>query len=189
MMALVLASAVGVVGTGWIATVIGWTILLSALAVVLVQTRRLLAEPIDEQQHTRSLVIWLLIFFSLLFIGAMAVGRISLGVQMGTVSRYVTLTTPAIVGLYFHLTRMKLAGWRCPLLCVVVIALSVSALCVRPREERSMRWYLRRQDAVAGYLSSNGDISVANRAIGTSIHPRWDTRNFRQNSITCDAID
>jgi hypothetical protein len=173
MMALLFANGAGFVGTGPLPNIIGWSLFLSAIAVALIHTRALLSAAPDSNAPTDKVraVIWILIAFSMLFAAGMAVGRISLGVQMGTVSRYVTLVLPALLGLYFHLLTKKPSRWRRVILIGATAMLAIFALHVRPHEEHAMTTYFNIKTRWREVYRQTQDIDRASRAAGTNVHP------------------
>jgi hypothetical protein len=182
MMALLFANGAGFVGTSLLPSIVGWTLMLAALFVLFIHTRALLFADETEPRPTRQIriVIWILITFSLLFDAGMAVGRISFGVQMATVSRYVTLILPALLGLYFHLLTLRPAPWRTAILIGATAILAIFALHLRTREEISMLTYRNTKNRWREVYRQTDDIAIASRAVGTVIHPTPDKTHLKQ---------
>ncbi len=174
MMALLFANGAGFVGTGFIPSLIGWALLPCVIWVGFVHGRSLVVAAAKDETSNTALhgVIWILVTFSILFAAGVAVGRISFGVQLATFSRYVTLTLPALLGLYLHLLNRPPARWRKGVFIGATTLLAIFALHVRPREERLMATYSIAKTQWRDVYRRTEDIDIASSAIGTPIHPQ-----------------
>lgn len=101
-MARMFATATGVGRS--VRTLTGW-VLLTGGGVILA-THALRAAR-TKSATTLPLTITVLIGFSLLFSANAAVGRVCLGLNAATASRYVTLLLPAVLGTYFFLLTVE----------------------------------------------------------------------------------
>ena len=93
---------------GGLASVAGVVLLAIALGVCCIHGRRIVRNGLFA--NPASLIITVLVSYSILFCIFTAVGRLGLGIQYAQVSRYVTLAVPLYVGLYFHLLTLG-QGW------------------------------------------------------------------------------
>ena len=176
--ALALANFCGVSGTGLFSSLVGVG-LLGLIVVVGFHNARIAVQSIDPSgaggfasrpSHARnqvSLVIAILILFTLMFAVNMAIGRISLGLRAAHASRYFTCLIPAFFALYLHVLTLNDALSRRLLMGVMVVEFAAALLPLRAADVERIellrlgkaRWknvYLRREnveaaDALAGF--------------------------------------
>lgn len=84
-----------------ISSIVGTVLLVAAIAILVYHAQRLARQGIYSNQT--SLVIAVLIAFSLLICFSTAIGRMQFGMYSSQASRYVTELIPGYLGMYFHL--------------------------------------------------------------------------------------
>jgi hypothetical protein len=105
-----------------IAMAAGAFLLLILIVVLVFHAQRLLQHGLYFDRI--SLVVVVLIGYSLLFCLNTAVGRIPLGLQQAQVSRYLTLMIPLYLAFYFHLQTIRVDRLR-PLFLSAYLAISI----------------------------------------------------------------
>jgi hypothetical protein len=98
---LMLANAQGIPGRGGFAIGAGVAVSLVLIAICLWHGRRFVANSVEGQR--RSVIIFCLAAFALMYCFNTALGRVFLGVEQARTSRYVTLMIPAGLTIYFSL--------------------------------------------------------------------------------------
>jgi hypothetical protein len=169
-MVLALANVAGASGVGWWPTTLGSVILVILVAVGVQRGVECFVH--QPGNHGLALVVTILISFSLLFDGGMAVGRLSLGVGFAANSRYIPLLSPAFVGLYLHLRSLPSLRLRSVTLVLLAVPFAISAVRPRAVDERTMQWF---HDVKAKWKEAYVEtdrFDIATRYAGYPIHPR-----------------
>ncbi|MCB9889180.1 MAG: hypothetical protein H6836_06345 [Planctomycetes bacterium] len=167
LIARALANVVGVRGAA--ADGIGLVLLAAAVWTVTVQARALVRSSATEYSRPGTAVL-LTTGFSLLFCANVAIGRMSLGVDAGMVSRYVPLLIPLFFGLYLQATQLP-PRIRFPVLGLTLglhVLGSVGSLeqtnaAAAAFHDTKLAW----RDA----FLDGGSIAAADAAARSSIHP------------------
>ena len=94
-------------GRGLISALIGVAVVVTLIGVLLHHARLLVLSWTRDQFSNVSLVIVVLITFSLLFAFNAAFGRVCLGISSAAAGRYMPYLIPGFLGLYFHLTAVS----------------------------------------------------------------------------------
>lgn len=89
----------------YLAMLCGVVLALTAVVALLIHCR-LILKP-DSKERGVSLVIVILLGYTLLFAANTAFGRAGMGLNISQSSRYVTLMIPGFLALYFHLLTIK----------------------------------------------------------------------------------
>lgn len=84
---------------------------------------------------SHHLVVAFLSLYTLLFLANMAVGRISLGLEAATGSRYTPLITPAFFALFLHISLVWKSGWP-RRTCLAILGLLLLQGLVLPQTRR-----------------------------------------------------
>jgi hypothetical protein len=150
-----------VAGTIWLVTLI---------AVLFFHGRRLIWQGVYANRV--SLIITLLISYSLLFCLNTAIGRIPLGLDSAQASRYVPLIIPAYLALFFHLLTLQIAKRR-QLILLAYLAISIVWVLPIPTgmvESRAFKYYTNKTNWKACYLRFE-DIEKCNQLTDFRIYP------------------
>lgn len=118
----------------------------------------------------RSDVVAFLCVFSFLFSANVAVGRISVGLDAGMVSRYLTFLVPLWVGGYFLLLEFGERTRQFGALALFVLLAYADKSFADSRMAGLSRLAEDKRSWVAAYLES-GDILEANEASGFEVYP------------------
>ena len=90
---------------GALVHLVGVPLLITLIAVCVVNCRKLFSQGVYSDKT--SLIVVLLVGFSLLFCLNAAIGRTPLGLEAAQANRYLTLLIPAFLGLYFYLLTLR----------------------------------------------------------------------------------
>jgi hypothetical protein len=152
----------------FIPLIAGAALLGISIAVLAYHGRRLAHK--DMYSDPASLVIVVLITFSLLFCFATAVGRISLGLHQAQVSRYLTLMIPAYLGWYFHLLSIGPGKMRQPALSALMLMSVVGSLPTGIVEAQAQRMHDNKMNWRRCYLHLE-DVEKCDVLTGVRIFP------------------
>jgi hypothetical protein len=133
-----------------ISIVAGTFILLILVAVLVFHGRRFFKEGLYFDRI--SLIVVILIGYSLIFCIFTAVGRTPLGLQQAQVSRYLTLLIPAFLALYFHLYTIRNVKLRQLFLLVYLLMSIVGSLPIRMIDTLPLKNYNDKKNWKACYL-------------------------------------
>lgn len=164
--ALMFANLLRLKGHGLLPTIVG-LILLAIAAWIFV--RNLRPAWRDDSPHKFRYVMLALTGFSLLYAANAAVGRVCFGVEYGQSSRYAPYLFPVFLAFYFALLELQSPPRRNVIITIYVIALTVAAIFLAPRDRRTIAYYrdgktgwkacyLRLQDPVACTQQTRFDI-------------------------------
>jgi hypothetical protein len=143
--------------------------LLAILIFVLVyHGRRVIKQGIHTDQV--SLIITILISYSLLFCFVTAIGRVCTGLDLAQVSRYTTLLIPAFLALYFHLATIKTTRVSILILASYIGIASLGSLPFGIIEGIAEQTYIAKLNWKSCYLQSY-DIESCNEQTNFMIYP------------------
>jgi hypothetical protein len=118
-----------------------------------------------------SLIVVILISFSLMFLANAAVGRLCLGLAGSQASRYMTLLIPAFFGLYLHLLVVRPHGLRQGLLAGLVVLLVLGLQPFDLGEGHPARYYSRMKEVWKACYLQLEDVAACDRQTGYQIYP------------------
>ncbi len=151
----------------------GAAILLCSAVVLAVQTRRFAARDCTRD---RSLIVGVLLSFSMLFAGGAAVGRVCLGLGAADASRYATLLIPAFLGLYLYLLSISSRMWRTMAVGALAVLIVPNALRVPP----AARWFAEGKHAWSACYLQTESIEHCDKATRFVIYPHPEKTGLRQ---------
>lgn len=144
--------------------VIGGVIL---FAVCYAFIKTLISIYMNKEFNNLQLITLLLIAFSLLFMIATAVGRVSFGIAAGTASRYVIYVIPSLIGLYLYI----ISNAQNKVLLLFLIPFSLSCLYSQKAIDNMKVFKSSKQEWKRVYLETNSINSANNSAKHYKIYP------------------
>lgn len=123
-----------------------------------------------------SLVIVILISFTLLFCINAAVGRTPIGLEAAQANRYVSLMIPAFLGIYLHLLTIKTKALRWVALGCFLLAASAGSLPL-DRIDRFGEDHYRQKLAWRSCYLECEDVHQCNEQVGNEMFLRLDARD------------
>lgn len=117
-----------------------------------------------------SLVITILISYSLLFCMSTAIGRVCTGLQLAQVSRYMTLLVPLFLAIYFHLVYLKQTRLSIFILISYIAIASLGSLPLGIIEGIASKTYVSKTEWKSCYLQTY-DIDSCNQITNFEIYP------------------
>ncbi len=123
----------------------------------------------------KSMIIFYLSSFTLLFTFFTAVGRVCLGFETALSSRYVPYAIPGILALYFVYLELsnnpKFKLWQRYLLISAVILLFVRKEVLSTAEKQSINWYRQGKKAWVECYLKHHDIEFCNKTANFKVYP------------------
>jgi hypothetical protein len=159
-----------------IATLAGAVVLVVLVVTLLFHGRILVRQGVYS--HRLSLVITVMIGFSLLFCLNTAMGRVPLGLAAAESSRYVTLMIPAYLALYFHLLTIRVVGLRWLLLSGYLAMSIAGSLPLGIVDSQALKYYENRVNWKACYLQLE-DAAQCDKLTHFQIYPNNDALQSR----------
>jgi hypothetical protein len=148
-----------------LASILGIAVVAMASSLLLKHLRTLGEDSFPDRA---SLLIVILLGFSLTFSAATAVGRVCLGLEGARASRYLTLLIPAFLGIYFCILAVRSKRTRSGLAGIFVLALLPSALQRNHKEIESFSAH--KQSWKQCYLAHE-DIRVCDAETNFQLYP------------------
>jgi len=116
-----------------------------------------------------DIVVVLLLAFSLIFSASAAVGRLGLGLEVATSSRYVPLLTTAAIGAYIFL--MNFPRWTERTVVMLVLLCLVTITAVPLWQKKAATGFRRGKSAWVAAYTSTKDVARADSIAGFKIYP------------------
>lgn len=176
---LMFAGYLRVGGHGLLPSVAGVGLTLLLVGVLAYHVTLLLRDAAPEKYA--SLVITILIGFSLIFCLNTAVGRVCRGVDSAQAARYMPYLVPAFLGLYFQLLSLGRARRLmrfAPHLCAAVLA--VMSLPLGAAGVASLEEYRRGKSEWKRCYLERENVEECNRAARFEIYPPGENRHLRE---------
>lgn len=133
----------------------------------------------QDGNYPRHQVVFLLIAFALVFCAATAAGRLALGLEAATATRYVPLIMPGLLGAYlFFVSCPSLTGSK-----IVMPLLGACAVLAMLTGWPWQRYYTAahcrnvKNAWVTAYIQT-GDITIADTVTGYPVHPEPEQTNL-----------
>lgn len=127
-----------------------------------------------------SLVINVLLGYSLLFSLATSVGRLCLGLGSAQSSRYMTLLIPTFLGLYFYLLTFRKINLRQMALVFYIAILMFGLLQFGPEDKQIINFYTINKENWKNCYLEIEDIDKCNEQTGFKIYPTTDVQLERK---------
>lgn len=128
---------------------------------------------IDNQQ---SVIIVILLGYSLFFAISTALGRVCLGVESSLASRYTTLLVPAFIGLYLHIVDISRPNYRRLAIGIVLLIQLVSLFPFVGQDTQIIEFYSTDKENWKRCYLQTGDYTYCNQEVGFRIYPNDDER-------------
>ncbi len=164
---------------------VGFIILFIMIGIGMFHLKRLLVLSFIPLQRAYreinlSQVIVILISFSLIFCISTAIGRISLGLDAGKASRYITYLIPGFFGIYLHLANITREKKRNLLLFTAVVCLILANYPLRKSDFQNILMYSNGKTQWMNFYLQTEDIEKTNKTIGFKIYPNAEVTNLKQ---------
>jgi hypothetical protein len=170
--ALVLAKFFGLEASDnlTLSTVIGLLVLISLVAIFIVNGIRVIRKGLYEDKG--SLLILILTGYTLLYSANIALGRVCLGLAAAQASRYMTLLIPGFLGIWLYLTSRKNSKWAIGSILVFGILMTNTFTPFTVNDQSIIRdfYYNGKSSWKACYLEIE-DIEACNTRTGFRIYP------------------
>lgn len=153
---------------GALAIPIGLVLLAIAIFVLLYHGRRVV--KYGPYSNQISLIITILLSYSLLFCVNTAIGRVCTGLYLAQVSRYTTLLIPAFLAIYLHLITIKTTKLSIFILASFIAIASIGSLPLGIIEGVALKTYNSKINWKSCYLQTY-DIESCNQLTGFEIYP------------------
>jgi hypothetical protein len=167
--ALMLANALGVKGTGLLPTLTGFAALAAVLFAAVVHGLGLFTR--SGEARRRSAAIAALAGFGLLFCAGTAIGRVTLGLHAAQSTRYVPLVVPALLGLILHLQTFRPLRARLLASCLAAVAMAAASIPVRSGDARFMAILARDKQRWVDVYLETGSLRAADEQARRRIFP------------------
>lgn len=172
------ANYFGIKGHDFTTALLGMGLFVLATVVFLYHARILLKEGVSSR-HV-SLVVTILVGYSLLFSLTTAVGRVCLGIEAGQSSRYMPYLIPAWLGLYFHLLSLPKDRLRIILLAAYLVALIAGSFPMRQTDTNIAEWLSNGKRSWAACYLKSENIEQCDASTGFKIYPRADATRLKE---------
>jgi hypothetical protein len=151
----------------------------------------------DGSPNNKSLVISILLGYSLIYSLSVAIGRACLGVEFAWSSRYVTLMLPATLGIYLHILTINKKYFRLSAIVVLTLMVLLSIVPLGSRDSQVVDFYRSGKQEWKDCYLNLGDIDACNQRTGFSIYPtnnnnlEWKFTYLREHGLNLyhDARD
>lgn len=155
--------------------VLGCSVLVSILiAIFIFHLRKITRYKFSDAPQ--SLIIVILIGYSLLFAVSAAIGRACLGVDAALSSRYATLLVPAFIGLYLHIVSMYRRNYRRFFIGLVLLTQLISLFPFVARDAQTIKFYsIDKENWKRCYLQTK-NYTFCNQETGFRVYPGDDAR-------------
>ncbi len=153
----------------WCRTLMGGAFLLIAATVCVYHAKRLITQP--DSARNLSLVIVVLVTFSVLFAINSAIGRLCLGLEASEAPRYIPCLVPGVLGVYLHLLTSPSTVTKRGLRYLLLAALLWAALPLSARDLGKINNYSSGKKAWKDVFLQTESIETADRASGFKIYP------------------
>lgn len=159
------------------AAIFGMILLIGLISAFIFQAVRLWKKREFDKQ---SLVIGLLIVYSLLFVVNSASGRLCNGLVAAQTSRYMTLLIPAFLGLYFAVQNIPQTLWRGVVNCLLLCGFIVLPIFALKKFDQSMGDFSQVKRSWAACYVEQESIENCDKAVGNAVYPIPKANNMKE---------